>query len=129
MRRLICSIFFLILMLGMTGNLFAATGEFSGIWTITTDVTPDGTVTPVVTGHLNLNSHLNKFVGTYSDIPGNDSIFEGETYPGQVTPVITFRQLGGSWNAVYTGIKVGATLYRGTWYDTLGRSGDFELAQ
>ena len=55
--------------------LIKTSGEFSGTWMITRDNTLDGQITttaPATNYLLNLNSHGNKFVGSYTGID-NDS--------------------------------------------------------
>jgi hypothetical protein len=109
----------------------AASGEFSGTWMISRDNILDGKVTttaPATNYQLNLNSHGNKFVGSYIGIQ-NDSIYEGETYfdPARTVKVIDFRQRGNTYYVVHSGKWIAANQYQGTWYDNDGNSGDFSL--
>jgi hypothetical protein len=107
----------------------AASGEFSGTWIITKDFTLDGNLTaPPINYQLNLNSHSNKFVGSYIGI-NNDSIFEGETYfdPARTAKLIDFRQRGATYYGVHSGKWIAPNQYQGTWYDNSGQSGDFLL--
>ncbi len=58
------------------------------------------------------------------------SIFTGEILSARTTPILTLRQSHDSpdpYFAVHTGVLVSAGKYRGTWYDSCGGSGDFEL--
>lgn len=109
----------------------AASGEFSGSWLITRDVSLDGSVNPGGTAsnyYLNLNSHGNTFAGNYTGID-NDSIFEGETYhdPARSGKIIEFRQRDEAYYVVHSGKWISANKYQGTWYDNAGNSGDFLL--
>ncbi|MCO7223880.1 hypothetical protein [Pleionea sp. CnH1-48] len=117
-----------LLLSSVSGSTYAASGEFSGNWTITLDKTLDNYVSSQLVYTFDMNSHHNMFTAVYTGI-NNDSFLEGRTYfsSARTTQLIQAVHVDSTYYRVYSGKKVAHNHYEGVWYDNAGQSGDFRL--
>lgn len=113
---------------GFCASIQAASGPFSGIWTLSWDKSLDNIAVAEEAYSINMNSHHTMFTAEYATI-NNDSIISGQTYfdPARSTTLIQFKQVDNTYYRVFSGRKEGNDSYVGTWYDNSGQSGDFRL--
>lgn len=73
------------------------------------------------------DGNTGNFIGWYSNI-NNDAIFTGRLLTGRGKTLVHFVQQGSNgYYAIHSGKMINSNLYQGTWYDTAGNTGTFQL--
>ncbi len=102
-------------------------------WLLRSDRTLDGRVEGgAQEDRLGLRVREDALAGEYAGLRAqgkeNGSRFSGEvTRPPAGAPLLTLRQADEWYSATYAGRLVGEGRFAGCWFDSDGRSGDFEL--
>jgi hypothetical protein len=104
-------------------------------WVLLRDFKVDGQVTEPQMTKLELTAKGGKLVGYFLEKRAlheeNNAAFSGEIVAGERSHMLILRQEltreGNTYVVIHTGQPVGPNHYRGTWHDTSGNAGDFEL--
>lgn len=119
-----------ILTLAFTATLLLPTlahaGELDGEWVWRLDSKLDGRLAPSETHEVSLRLEGSKLIGT-----SGRNIYSGEIVDGDTTLVV-FQEIRKGYVGVMTGVLAsvdGNWRIVGTWYDTKGNTGDFEMVK
>jgi hypothetical protein len=104
-------------------------------WVLLRDFKLDGQLKEPLETKLQLTAKEGKmaghFVGKKALDKEDDSAFRGETVVGELSHLLILRQEkkgdGNTYVVIHIGQPIGPNHYRGTWHDTSGNAGDFEL--
>jgi len=104
-------------------------------WVLLRDFKIDGKVTEPQTTKLQLTAKAGKlaghFLGKRALDEENNAVFSGDVIAGERSHMLVLRQEitrgGNTYVVIHTGNPIAPNHYRGTWHDTSGHAGDFEL--
>jgi hypothetical protein len=104
-------------------------------WVLLRDFQIDGQLKKPQQTKLQLTAKEGKlaghFVGKKALDMDDDSSFSGEVVVGEFSRLLILRQEkkgdGKTYVVIHVGQPIGPNQYRGTWHDTSGNAGDFEL--
>jgi hypothetical protein len=107
------------------------------IWLYRYDARVDGVLERPIVVRLQLTYENGRFSGGVSNgkvrDKANNAVITAELLFARSTPILVMKQYeaptGGAaaYYAVCTAYRAGKNIYRGTWYDCAGFSGDFEM--